>query len=939
MTTNHHYRAARIARLFTWSAIIVCLTLTASGDALCHGRSAGDGDSNDQNGCESAWARGTTRFREHGNWASYYSIPNSPGTTSKRLIAGQHTDVGAIIATVSANDVTVQYALDLSRPWDLTKADLYAGTQPPIKSAPGRFPYHSGSIVAKTYTFTIPRSTLGSASTLYLAAHGEVCPDNNLIPVDLGTATASEAGGTLSFPGLEIQVDPGAIRAPVTFHVELVPPPAPLPARVTEAGRSVRISLLAGQHALEMPIRLKFSGLTPDSDPTTQLTVIHFNEVVHKYEPLTMESFGDAEVVVDTRSFSTFTPAELALGSPPSYLLPGFTPDRKGWSIINSGSNITLGGNCAGMSSYAAWLYDAHPSDVLFTKYTGDFAEVLASRAQVTQISWWTTFDLNALAVTEETMGLYARAALSTFEDPLLLWAFDSFFAEGGHQSSHLLVIFGYDDGGFFFYDPNAPGAIRYLGWNYVPEHDAIEFDDYDFDGLHYDRFVVLAEEFTGSYPDFQQLYDEAERGFNGPPITVTDPVNGGDVDLCETPVSGTVSDPNQLFVTVFSDGTEFDPSVIDLGAFEVPHVALAPGDNRVFVLTGEDLDHHSAFGPTAAARSVLVHNTGGPVRILDVTPRGARAAGTVGDLIQFTTQHAGTPSSYFWLFDGVEPSTSSDAEPLVTAVRPGTLTGEVFASNACGSTELFEFVFKIADCPSLIVLGVSPSDGFTGRRETFVFSSSGNPNRFSWNFGGGASPNTTFEESPTVTLGSPGTYHGSIEIGDACQRTDRLDFTLTVRPPGCAPSCDDLNFCTDDSCTQAGCTHTNNTRVCGDVNSCGTCSGGDCRGQQSCDDSNDCTDDSCDSVAGCVHVNNDNNPCGNACTNGDDVCSGGVCAGGVLITCDDGDPGTTDCCNPVTGCVHSDSGDPGVNVCDDGDPSTADCCDPSSGCRHNGCP
>ncbi len=195
---------------------------------------------------------------------------------------------------------------------------------------------------------------------------------------------------------------------------------------------------------------------------------------------------------------------------------------------------------------------------------------------------------------------------------------------------------------------------------------------------------------------------------------------------------------------------------------------------------------------------------------------------------------------------------------------------------------------------------------------------------------------------------------------GSACTTSDTCLAWLCVGGP--ALNCDDANLCTDDSCNPAtGCVHTNNSAPCNDGNACTTndaCSGGLCVGGPAlnCDDSNPCTDDSCNPATGCVNSNN-TAPCsdGNACTT-NDACSGGLCAGGPALNCDDSNPCTDDSCNPATGCVHTNNtapcddgsacttndtcsgglcvGGPAPN-CDDSNPCTDDSCNPATGCVH----
>ena len=71
------------------------------------------------------------------------------------------------------------------------------------------------------------------------------------------------------------------------------------------------------------------------------------------------------------------------------------------------------------------------------------------------------------------------------------------------------------------------------------------------------------------------------------------------------------------------------------------------------------------------------------------------------------------------------------------------------------------------------------------------------------------------------------------------------------------------------------------------------------------CDDGDACTSDFCDALLGCQHSNN-TAACddGNACTTRD-TCSGGRCVGGPPRDCDDGDLCTDDTCDAVSGCAN----------------------------------
>lgn len=146
--------------------------------------------------------------------------------------------------------------------------------------------------------------------------------------------------------------------------------------------------------------------------------------------------------------------------------------------------------------------------------------------------------------------------------------------------------------------------------------------------------------------------------------------------------------------------------------------------------------------------------------------------------------------------------------------------------------------------------------------------------------------------------------------------------------------TCDDANSCTQDSCqgTQ-GCLHSPLSGPdCDDENACtltDRCNEGVCVGElDSCDDQNPCTRDECDEGSGCSHFLEpygcDDN---NLCTRGD-RCEQGACLSGEPVNCDDGQPCTTDICDPETGCQYSLACDQGM-VCD----GQGACCQPRFTC------
>jgi hypothetical protein len=156
---------------------------------------------------------------------------------------------------------------------------------------------------------------------------------------------------------------------------------------------------------------------------------------------------------------------------------------------------------------------------------------------------------------------------------------------------------------------------------------------------------------------------------------------------------------------------------------------------------------------------------------------------------------------------------------------------------------------------------------------------------------------------------------------GTSCSDGNACDGSETCAGGSCRegapPNCDDVNFCTRDSCDNAaGCQHEpvedccNGNVECADVDQC--TQNERCTAQHACvsdprpcDDGNPCTGDACDPDAGCQFLPLSSGACddGDACTGGD-ACAAGSCVGTPAV-CSDGN-----LCNGLETCV------PGTGAC-----------------------
>ncbi|HYE77454.1 MAG TPA: PKD domain-containing protein, partial [bacterium] len=230
--------------------------------------------------------------------------------------------------------------------------------------------------------------------------------------------------------------------------------------------------------------------------------------------------------------------------------------------------------------------------------------------------------------------------------------------------------------------------------------------------------------------------------------------------------------------VTSFTWATN-NPAVVSLvsaSGSSATFRAVAPGSADVIARSN---------GPriVEAHASVEARAAGAPL-VTAVTPAG----GQVGESVTFSATATGSPTSWSWNFGGAGiPNSSTAANPTVTlSSSPGTFTGRVTATNALGSSPPFTFTITVASANAPSVTAVSPLSGTSGSTVTFTATTTGSPTEFQWFFGGGAGIEGSTDEAPTVILGPPGTYTGSVRVGRGDDVSVPFSFTYTVtQAPG----------------------------------------------------------------------------------------------------------------------------------------------------------
>jgi len=113
--------------------------------------------------------------------------------------------------------------------------------------------------------------------------------------------------------------------------------------------------------------------------------------------------------------------------------------------------------------------------------------------------------------------------------------------------------------------------------------------------------------------------------------------------------------------------------------------------------------------------------------------------------------------------------------------------------TNASGANALpvvtYQLVrFEVVD-PRPRILSVDPSGcptpvaGKSGNGTNFIATATNAPTSWSWNFGGGATPNTSSQSEPFVTFGAAGTYTGTVTATNAAGASVPYAFCFVVSP------------------------------------------------------------------------------------------------------------------------------------------------------------
>ena len=144
--------------------------------------------------------------------------------------------------------------------------------------------------------------------------------------------------------------------------------------------------------------------------------------------------------------------------------------------------------------------------------------------------------------------------------------------------------------------------------------------------------------------------------------------------------------------------------------------------------------------------------------------------------VVAFNNLSSPNATTFEWSFPGGDPSSSTEANPVVTYNNPGTYSVTLIAGNSAGSDTLL--------LPDVVVVNTAPTGGFSyvvnGAYVGFTNAANGADTYF-WDFGDG---NTDDQPNPAHVYATDGVYTVTQIVFNACGSDTTVATITIVLPP-----------------------------------------------------------------------------------------------------------------------------------------------------------
>lgn len=326
---------------------------------------------------------------------------------------------------------------------------------------------------------------------------GDVPPDE-VTPtlagdVSLGTAgaptvtTIGPGGGTVTLPGLAIELRPGSLAADTPVTVTTTPidglaAPGDFGSAIDPVTPLYSIDL--GDADLAIPATVTLDMAIPTNLPPDTVPMAFYRDpLTGTLSPLTPVASDDGRLTVLAPHFSDILGALVDLAKIPGTVDSGFRPGKDDWQFNNFGSYIATGGQCEGQTVSEIWYYGTqHKADgagPLFGLYDNNGA------TDKTPTLWQDDSDGYRFVGSVHTAGLAERAAYLFIRDSqwdaadgrMTYAAFKVAIATTGRpqmlrispapgDAGHTLIVYRVTKDLLYLADPNYVGRLRAVSYD-----------------------------------------------------------------------------------------------------------------------------------------------------------------------------------------------------------------------------------------------------------------------------------------------------------------------------------------------------------------------------------------------------------------------------------------------------------------------------------------
>jgi PKD repeat protein len=155
---------------------------------------------------------------------------------------------------------------------------------------------------------------------------------------------------------------------------------------------------------------------------------------------------------------------------------------------------------------------------------------------------------------------------------------------------------------------------------------------------------------------------------------------------------------------------------------------------------------------------------------------------------VYFTDLSANKPTSWAWTFDGGTPSTSNNANPIISYATAGTYNVTLVATNAAGSNTKIKTGYITVNVAQVTPIADFVADKVSMNENTSVYFtdlSANKPTSWAWTFDGGT-PSTSNNANPIISYATAGTYNVTLVATNAAGSNTKVKtgyITVNVAP------------------------------------------------------------------------------------------------------------------------------------------------------------